>query len=185
MASCPLLALAAGLARAQTYEDNGAMLSFQVWNPVTSTWTSSVGVAPGVATTVEWRVVANYIGTRTDLFAMCEVLYQPTITGVDDLGANMDQLGAWRNGGVTGNNIPGSMLTEAEGDLVGFPQGYGRVRFGGTASQSNTSNIMTSFRHSNGTFLAPLGEYIRIAGSFVSQMAARAQPRAARGCHHR
>lgn len=152
-------------------EANGGQLRFEVLNPSTGTWGSEYNDAMS-GQQIEWRVVASYIGTRTDLFAMGEVLYQPTISNVDNLGsgAQADQIAPWRNGGAGGNSVPSSMLTAADGNIVGpLPGGYGRVGFGGTVTAATWSNLMTSFRHSGGSDSAPAGEWIRIAGNFVTQ----------------
>lgn len=158
----------ASIASAQV-EAGGGRLAFQVYNPVTASWGSSIDAAPGQR--VEVRVVASYIGTRTDLFAMGEALYQPTFSNADNsgAGAQADQIGPFLNGGNGGNSVAGSMLTEADGNNGGPLAGYGRVRFGGTATTATGSNTMTSFRHSAGANGAPAGEWIRMAGSFVTQ----------------
>ncbi len=156
----------ASIASAQV-EAGGGRLTFQVFNPVTSTWGSSIDAAPGQR--VEVRVVASYIGTRTDLFAMGEALYQPTFSNADNVdgGNGVDNLGAWRNGGNGGNSVVGSMLTGAEGDQGTALADYGRVRFGGTANSATGSNTMTSFRH-NSDNGSPAGSWIRMAGNFVT-----------------
>ncbi|MFO0832653.1 MAG: PEP-CTERM sorting domain-containing protein [Phycisphaerales bacterium] len=156
----------AGIASAQV-EANAGRLTFQVYNPATSSWGSSIDAAPGQQ--VEVRVVASYVGTRTDLFAMGEVLYQPTFSNADNTGAGAqaDQIGAWRNGGASGNSVANSMLTEAEGNQGTALADYGRVRFGGTATAATGSNLMTSFRH-NSDNGSPAGSWIRIAGNFVT-----------------
>jgi hypothetical protein len=167
--ACAVLA-AAGTARGQTeitYEQGGARMEFQAWNG--TAWASEVWVQPG--SRVEWRMRMSYVGTRTDLFAGGDVLYQPTISNVDytDNGDGVDGLGVWRNGGNSSNNVFGSMLTAAEGES-GLPlPGYGRVRFGGTAAAATGSNTMTMFRHSGGSDGAPSGGWMRLAGSFVTQ----------------
>jgi len=165
----------ATIASAQTYETDaqgnltGGRLTFQVYNPVTSSWGSSIDAAPGQR--VEVRVVASYVGTRTDIFAMGEALYQPTFSNADNTGtgAQQDQIGAFRNGGNGGNSIVGSMLTQAEGASGAALADYGRVGFGGTATAATSSNTMTSFRHSGGSDGAPAGSWIRMAGNFVTQ----------------
>lgn len=158
----------AGAASAQTtFEATGGRLTFQVFNPVTNAWGSAIDAAPGQ--TVQVRVVASYVGTRTDLFAMGEALYQPTFSNADNsgAGAQADQIGAYLNGGNGGNSVAGSMLTAADGDNGNALAGYGRVRFGGTATTATGSNTMTSFRH-NSDNGSPAGSWIRLAGSFVS-----------------
>lgn len=165
------VACAAGQAAAQTtFETVGGQLKFEVYNPVLGAWGSEYnGAVAGER--VEFRAVASYVGTRTDLFAMGEVLYQPTISNADNtgVGAEADQVGAWRNGGNGGNSVAGSMLTEAEGNDGGPLASYGRVRFGGTACTATGSNTLTAFRHTNGSDGAPPGSWIRMAGSYVSQ----------------
>lgn len=159
----------AGIASAQTTtEVGGGRLSFQVFNPVTNAWGSSIDAAPGQR--VEVRVVASYTGTRTDLFAMGEALYQPTFSNADNTGAGaqQDQVGAFRNGGNGGNSIAGSMLSAAEGEQGTALADYGRVRFGGTATAATGSNTMTTFRH-NSDNGSPAGSWIRMAGNFVTQ----------------
>ena len=157
----------AGAASAQTtFEATGGRLAFQVFNPVTNAWGSSIDAAPGQ--TVQVRVVASYVGTRTDLFAMGEALYQPTFSNADNsgAGAQADQVGGYLNGGNGGNSVAGSMLTAADGDNGTALAGYG-VRFGGTATTATGSNTMTSFRH-NSDNGSPAGSWIRLAGTFVS-----------------
>ena len=81
------MVVCAGHALAQTtFEPNGGQLRFEVLNPQTGTWGSTYPDAMS-GEQVEFRVVASYVGTRTDLFAMGEVLYQPTISNVDNTGA--------------------------------------------------------------------------------------------------
>lgn len=167
-----MVSLAAGLTQsvcAQTYEQGGARITFQVYEPSFNSWTQTVMAAPGMR--VEWRVVLDYTGTRTDLFALGEALYQPTISEADntDGGNGVDEFGPWRNGGVSGNSIAGSMLTEAEGQNGGPLASYGRVRFGGTVMAATASNVLTTFRHSGGAGGGPAGDYMRIAGNFASQ----------------
>ena len=163
------IALASGAASGQSYEQGGARLTFQIFNPAVSQWGSIIYWVPGQR--VEWRVVLDYIGTRTDIFALGEALYQPVFTNADntDGGNGIDVLGAWRNGGVSGNSIAGSMLTQAEGNTGSQLVSYGRVRFGGTAAVATSSNVLTTFRHSGGADGAPAGDYVRVAGNFVSQ----------------
>ncbi len=161
--------MAAGQASAQTYEQGGARITFQVYEPSFNSWTHTVQAMPGQR--VEWRIVLSYTGTRTDIFALGEALYQPTISEADntDGGNGVDEFGPWRNGGVGGNSIAGSMLTAAEGEQGTPLASYGRVRFGGTVTAATSSNVLTTFRHSGGAGGAPAGDYMRVAGNFVSQ----------------
>ncbi len=167
------VACAAPVMAQTTTEMGGAVAQFEVFDPSANggqgAWTTFMTAQPGQR--VEWRVKFSYVGTRTDLFAIGEVLYQPTIENADnvDAGDGIDTLGPWRNGGNGGNSIVGSMLSGAEGNDGGPLPSYGRVRFGGTATAGTGSNTITTFRHSNGSDNAPPGEWIRIAGSSVSE----------------
>lgn len=162
-----------GVAAAQTYEQGGATIRFQVFDPAANggagLWTSTRTAFPGQQ--VEWRVVVSYTGTRTDLFALGEARYQPTVSNADNVGtgAAVDQIGAWRNGGNSGNGLPGSMLSTAEGENGAPLATYGRVNYGGVAANVATNNGHTLFRHTAGSDGAPTGNWLRIAGSFVSQ----------------
>ncbi len=174
---CVVLALVGGLAGAAgaqvTYEQGGATVRFQVFDPAANggagLWTSTRTAFPGQQ--VEWRVVVSYTGTRTDLFALGEARYQPTVSNADNVGtgAAADQIGAWRNGGNSGNGLPGSMLSTAEGESGAPLATYGRVNYGGVAANAATNNGHTLFRHTAGSEGAPTGNWLRIAGSFVSQ----------------
>lgn len=169
-AACVAMVVCAGHALAQTtFEPNGGQLRFEVLNPQTGTWGSTYPDALS-GEQVEFRVVASYIGTRTDLFAMGEVLYQPTISNADNTGAgsSADQIAPYINGGNGGNSVANSMLNELQGNSILPLSGYGRVRFGGTACTATGSNTMTSFRHAGGSDLAPAGSWIRLAGTFAS-----------------
>ncbi|HEX2839628.1 MAG TPA: hypothetical protein VHN77_16040 [Phycisphaerales bacterium] len=169
-AACVAMVVCAGHALAQTtFEPNGGQLRFEVLNPQTGTWGSTYPDAMS-GEQVEFRVVASYIGTRTDLFAMGEVLYQPTISNVDNTGAgsSADQIAPYLNGGNGGNSVANSMLNEIQGNSILPLSGYGRVRFGGTACTATGSNTMTSFRH-NSDNGSPAGSWIRLAGTFVTQ----------------
>jgi hypothetical protein len=168
----PALVLAAtlpvSLARAQLSEENATRVDMQVFNPDTGAWTTSVSAAPG--SRVEWRVVVSYTGTNTNVFALGSMAYQPTFSNIDNTGPDVDQLAPWRNGGVQGDPISNSMLTEAEGASGSALTSYGRVRFGGTAANSSSQNIVTTHRH-GGDFAparAPAGSWLRVAGSFVT-----------------
>ncbi|MFO0831108.1 MAG: hypothetical protein U0637_04595 [Phycisphaerales bacterium] len=167
------LVVAAGIASVAcaSVEQGGAQVKFEVYDPVASAWTSSMTAQPGQQ--VEWRVVVSYTGTRTDLFALGDSRYQPTLSNTDNVGAGAlaDQLGVWRTGGVSGSGFPGSMLSVAEGAFGGALPDYGRVTYGGTGTSDDASyqNLITTFRHSLGSAGAPAGSWIRVAGSFVTQ----------------
>jgi hypothetical protein len=172
IASMLAVAGVASVASAQTYEGYtgpaAARLTFQVWNG--SSWGSSAVVDQTSSNRqVEVRAVLSYTGTRTDLLGLGELLYQPTLSNADNEGVNTDSFGAWRNGGISGNAVANSMLSEAEGNNGATLASYGRVRFGGIATDPSTSNVITTFRHTAGSNGAPAGSWLRAAGSFVGQ----------------
>ncbi len=163
--------LTAGFAPAahgQTWEPDAAEIRFQVWNG--NEWSSSASLVPGQR--YEWRAVVSYTGTRTDLFALGEALYQPTVSNTDNiggsLGGNADEFGPFRGPIDTGNAVPGTILTAAEGNDSGPLTSYGRVSYGLAATGTSQFNVATVFRHSSGGQGAPSGEHMRIAGSYVS-----------------
>ncbi|HEX2838224.1 MAG TPA: hypothetical protein VHN77_08885 [Phycisphaerales bacterium] len=178
MAALLALAGSACVAAAQTtFEGPGSgELRFLVFDPAAAggqgEWVRSMGAQPGQQ--VEWRVDMVYTGTRSDLFALGEVLYQPTIANADNMdgGDGIDALGPWGPIPPQCDFVPcDSSDPQARQALarLGTPlQAYGRVNFGGMSQSATGSNILTAFRHSNGSNGAPPGEWIRIAGSFVT-----------------
>lgn len=153
------------VANAQPIIENAptSRLAFEVWNG--SSWTSSANVLPGAR--VEYRVTVSYTGTST-VFGLASGRYQPTFGGADNEGASQDTNAAFRNGGVSGNAVAGSLLSTAEGENGGALASYGRVGFGGTAMNSSSQNILAQFRHTGGSNGAPAGSWIRLAGSSVT-----------------
>jgi hypothetical protein len=123
-----------------------------------------VTVNPGAR--IEWRIVMDYTGARTDLTAMGEVLYQPIMSNADNAGV-MDSFGPFRNGGVSGFSIPGTWLSASEGNNPGALASYGRVMFAAHTMSTVNQNTMTTFRHDNGSNNAPPGHWMRIAGEAV------------------
>ncbi len=164
-----LVALAGSAAQAQAPYPAETNLRFEVWDG--GQWTNQVNAHPGDR--IEWRAVISYVGTRTDVQGLAECLFQPIIPNADNDGPIMDEIGPWRNGGVTGNvmsgfDLPSTMLSVAEGEYGGPLTSYGRVRFGAIASTETGSNILSTFRHAGGSGGAPDGSWIRLAGNFVS-----------------
>jgi len=165
-----LVALAgvAGIANAQvTQEPIGATLRYQV-AVNGGAWGSNVSVAPGDR--VEWRAVLNFTGTQAAA-ALGRIYYQPVFSNVDNTGAGatQDQLGAWRNGGSSGQGnttLAQGLLSAAEGANSGALADYGRVTYGFTSrsTTAGSSGALTGIRH-NGDNGAPAGSYLRIAGS--------------------
>jgi hypothetical protein len=170
-----LAGLATG-AMAQLNETVGGRLSFQVWNG--SSWASTTDALPG--STVQVRAVVSYTGTNTAVSALGSITYQPTFSNADNTGtgAQIDQLGAYRNSGTQGNAVAGSMLTAADGQSGAALPSYGRVVYGSTAANATSQNIVTTFRHGGGAAQAgaPAGSWIRVAGSFVSTWPLAALP---------
>jgi hypothetical protein len=159
------LAFVASSSLAQAPYPVGGQLRFEVWNG--SRWSNHTIARPNER--VEVRVVASYIGTQTNVLALGEVLYQPMFSSWDNEGTSRDTLAPWRNAGVSGNAIAGSLLSGAEGASPAALTSYGRVGYGGTGSTTTYQNVITSFAHCNGSNGAPLGSFMRIGGSFASQ----------------
>lgn len=170
-----LVALAgiAGVASAQiTQEPVGASLRYEV-AVNGGAWSSTVNANPG--DTVEWRAVLNI--TAQGAQALGSIFYQPVIVNADNTGPSMDMLGAWRNGGVSGQGnttLAQGLLSVADGQNSGPLSSYGRVRFGFTSRSTTTGNsgALTGFRHAasddtNINGLSASGGFglIRIAGS--------------------
>lgn len=132
-------------------------------------WGSSVTIQPGQR--VEWRTVVSYTGTEP-VVALGQVYYQPLLYGTDNLGtgSQLDQLGAWRNGGISGQGnttlTPG-MLSTAEGESSQSLGSYGRVRFGFTSRSTLIGGSGPLVGHRHGIYSGPLfnDTFIRIAGA--------------------
>ncbi|HLP83927.1 MAG TPA: hypothetical protein VK157_06215 [Phycisphaerales bacterium] len=153
------------IAQTGQYEPASSRLFYQVFDTTTNAWTTSTTVTPG--SRIEWRALVSYTGTNTSVFALGGVTYQPTLSNIDNDGADgsRDELGEWRRVDPS-NPLPQSIiLTPAEGEFGGALPSYGRVAFGGTAMNSTNQNLLTTFRHSNGTTSAPPGSWFRVAGS--------------------
>jgi hypothetical protein len=169
IASLIAVAGIAGIANAQPYPSN-ASLAFEAWNG--SAWVrNSITLGAG-QTRVEVRAVVDYSGPAGSAVALSSLRYQPTLTGADLTGASQDNFAGWRNGGVSGDLIAGSMVSTAEGNDGNALATYGRVGFGSTATNSASFNIITTHRH-GGDFPANgftgAGAALRVAGSFVTQ----------------
>jgi len=166
-----LVALAgvAGIANAQVQQEPiGATLRYQV-AVNGGAWGSNVEIAPGDR--VEWRAVLTYTGA-TGPVALGRVYYQPVFSNVDNgalNGAGTDNLGAWRNGGNSGQGnttLAQGLLSAAEGANSGALADYGRVQFGFTSrsTTAGSSGSLTGIRHSSDGG-SPAGNFIRIAGT--------------------
>ncbi len=170
---------AAGLACAQTTTEppGSAVLKFMVFDPSANAgqgaWVQSMTAQPGQR--VEWRMDVVYAGTRTDLFALGEAIYQPTIANADNIdgGDGVDMLGPWCETQFPCDFPPEvcyplNRTNAAEGTPLSC---YGKVDFGRNPSGGTGSNTLTVFRHSSGGNTAPPGEWIRIAGSSSTRWA--------------
>ncbi|HYF13849.1 MAG TPA: hypothetical protein VD971_02120 [Phycisphaerales bacterium] len=161
------LVVAAGCCGAIARAQESQRVQFEVLNG--GVWSPMVIALPGH--TVDFRVVVSYTGSRTDLLALGNMRFQPAISNFDNTGsgASRDQFLPWLNGGVSGNNTPFSMLTQAEGNSNTPLAAYGRVfPFGATAMNAAGQNTLTEFRHDGGANRAPAGSWARLAGSFAS-----------------
>lgn len=151
----------------------GARMTFEVAHPG-GPWSSSVAAMPGDR--IEWRVKVSYTGSNPNVDALGSVYYQPIIRNVDNTGAgsSADQLGVWRNGGISGignTSILQGMLNTSEGSSSNALSSYGRVTYGFTPrfTFSGNSGPLTGLRHSNSQNSAPIGDYIRVAGGLATQ----------------
>jgi hypothetical protein len=168
-----LVALAgiAGAASAQvTQSPIGATLRYEV-SINGGAWGSSVDALPGDR--VEWRAVVS-LNQGFSAAALGRVYYQPVISNADNDGGSQDQLGAWRNGGTSGQGnttLAQGLLSAAEGANSGALASYGRVVYGFTSRSTTAGNsgALTGFRHSGGSAGAPAGSFIRIAGGNNTQ----------------
>lgn len=157
-------------------EPAAARVQLQVFNPDIGSWGSSVVGLPG--SRVEWRVVVSYVGANTSVRALGALRYQVTLSNADNTGSSLDAFAPWRNDGQQGNTIAGSMLSAAEGADGGALGTYGRVTFGHTLANSNSQNVITTWRH-GGDFprpATPPGSWLRIAGSAESTWPQRPFP---------
>lgn len=159
-------------ARAQEYPLE-TELRFEVYDG--EKWTQTMRANP--CQQVEWRVVVTYIGNDPRIYALGEILYQPIISNADNSGSGSEQdqvVDLIRNSGF---GVPGSLLAQPDGHNP-HPRatsetqtdniGYGRVNFGQSGMTWVTTGLST-FRHSAGSDGAPAGEWIRLAGGYVSQ----------------
>jgi hypothetical protein len=115
------------------------------------------------------RVVVSYTGTQP-VVGLGRVAYQPIFSNWDNDGPSMDNLGAWRNGGLNrasysdGTSV--GYLAPAEGASGNALADYGRISFVHVATTPETFNVLSSFRHVDGSAGAPAGSWMRVSGSF-------------------
>lgn len=160
-----LVASFSAAAHAQTLP-LGTLMRFQVWNG--TQWSSSATVTPG--SQVEYRISMSYSGTATNIVGFGSARYQPTFSSAINTGPSIDAHAPFRNNGVSGDSVPGSLLSAAEGASGAALASYGRVGYGSTGMGPASLNTLTQFRHGGGAPVnnAPPGSYIRLAGSDVA-----------------
>ncbi len=160
-----LLAVVAVCAHAQGLPP-GTLMRFQVWDG--TQWSNTATALPG--SRFEYRVTMSYTGAATNIIGLGSARYQPVFGNVINLSSTVDTHAPFRNGGVNGASVPGSMLSPAEGDSGAALPSYGPVAYGTTGMSVNSLNVLTQFRHGGGlpSNNAPQGSYIRLAGSDVT-----------------
>ena len=139
-------------------------IRLEVWNG--SSWGNTVNASPGQQ--VEYRVVINYTGPRTDLLGLAGSRYQVSFSNADNVGASQDNLAAFPQAGLS--NYSSNMLTAADGANGAALPAYGRVSFGYLGQYTVLQNLLTNFRHGGESAQAgaPAGSWLRVAGNFVS-----------------
>ncbi len=148
--------LCAGTCQAQPVQV-GAVLEYQVALPG-GQWRNVVYTPVG--TRVEWRAVLRFTGTQAAV-ALGRLYYQTIIFPVQNQPAlQRDQLGAWRNSGISGQTnttLALGLLTQAEGNSTFAIADYGRVHFGFTPRSTAVggSGPLTAHRHAPGERGAP------------------------------
>ncbi|HLP84383.1 MAG TPA: hypothetical protein VK157_08535 [Phycisphaerales bacterium] len=165
LVSLCIVAGCATVARSQIVEPRTTRLAFEVWNG--TSWGSSAAFTPGGR--VEYRVTISYTGTQS-VFGLAGGRYQPTFSGIDNDGPSRDANAPFRNGGVSSNAIPGSVLSQAEGQSGAPLATYGRVGFASQPMNAASLNTLTEHRHggSSPQADAPPGSWLRLAGSSVA-----------------
>jgi hypothetical protein len=122
-----LLACAGLASRAQAIVNS--LMEFQVSAPLAENWGSSIDVLPGGS--VDIRVRISYTGTASPI-GLGSVVWQPTASNWDTLGANQDLMTPLINNGVGGD------YTTPPGAVDDLPGQYGRVHpFARTANTSD------------------------------------------------
>ncbi len=160
-----LLTGVAATSHAQTLQ-LGTLMRFQVWNG--TQWSSSTTAMPG--SQVEYRISMSYSGTAANIVGFGSARYQPIFSNAINTGLSIDTHAPFRNGGASGDSLPGSLLSAAEGASGASLASYGRVGYGSTVMAASSLNTLTQFRHGGGAPInnAPPGSFIRLAGSDVS-----------------
>lgn len=140
-------------------------IRLEVWNG--TSWGNTVNASPGQQ--VEYRVVMNYTGPRTDLLGLGGARYQVSFSNADNSGASRDNLAAFPDEGVS--TYFRNLLMAADGANGAPLTSYGRVTYGINTQSFTNQNRLTNFRH-GGDFPqggALAGSWLRVAGEFVSE----------------
>lgn len=161
----------AAIAQLSTEGLGSCELRFLVYDPAAGggwpgAWVQSMNASPGQQ--VEWRVDVVYTGTRTDLFAMGEIRFQPFVSSADNTagGDGLDTVGPWGLMDPMCDIVACTPEHRQDFARQGVPlPTYGQVNFGASLGSATGSNTLTAFRHSNGSAGAPPGDWIRLARS--------------------
>ncbi|HLP85921.1 MAG TPA: hypothetical protein VK157_16335 [Phycisphaerales bacterium] len=139
-------------------------IRLEVWNG--TSWGNTVNASPGQQ--VEYRVVMNYTGPRTDLLGLAGSRYQISFSNADNSGTSKDNLAAFPSNGFS--NYTNNLLTAADGANGTALPAYGRVTYGYVGQFFGAQNVLTNFRHGGDSSQAgaPAGSWLRVAGSFVN-----------------
>jgi len=167
------LIVTVGAAASMAAAQESQQIIYQVAHP-DGTWSNAVAAMPGDR--IEFRVMINYTGTRTDLLGLGNARFQPTFSNFDNTGegSSRDSFEPFtRNGGSAGGPNPPpwpTMVTPEEAQSTApVMGGYGRVfPFGSTAMNAASFNVLTDFRHDGGSHGAPQGSWARLAGGYCS-----------------
>ncbi len=139
-------------------------IRLEVWNG--SSWGNTVSASPGQQ--VEYRVVINYTGPRTDLIGLGDSRYQVSFSNTDNTGPSRDALVAFPGDGTS--TFQQNMLTAADGENGSPLPAYGRTGFDYYGQFAGFLNRLRIFRHGGDSPQAgaPSGSWLRVAGEFVT-----------------
>lgn len=139
-------------------------IRLEVWNG--TSWGNTVNASPGQQ--VEYRVVINYTGPRTDLLGLGDSRYQVSFSNADNTGPSQDALVAFPGDGTS--SFLENMLTAADGENGSPLPAYGRTGFDHYGQIAGALNRLRIFRHGGDSPQAgaPSGSWLRVAGEFVT-----------------
>lgn len=126
-----------------------------------TTWSDSVNALPGATVVVRARVTTG--SAVSPNLGLASFVMQPTVSS----WTAADTLLAFQNGGVQGNSIAGSMITD-DASADGLDGPFGRFNPWGRTATSGTNAIKGHF-HTGGVGGAPAGgNWLRIAQGTVT-----------------